>query len=152
MEVIKITPKLEFDVLYADGSRRHVTEGILFEASSTGDLLFHNGTDRPELLLAATETALVALSNIGPGLEALAYGMALDEAPAAALKRLAKAASDVMYLYRAEKQSCFRLGQKDMQASVMDMLLNTAAKMPGDGMVGPTLRIAADMVKNMEVP
>lgn len=152
METIKTTPNLEFDVIYADGTKRHVTEGILFEASPTGDLLFHNGTDRPELLLAATETALVALSNIGPGLEVLAYGMALDEAPSAALKRLAKAASDVMHLYGVDKQSCFRLGQKDMQASVMDMLLDTAAKMPANGMVGPTLRIAADMVKNMEVP
>ncbi len=152
MEVIKITPKLEFDVIYSDGSKRRVTEGILFEAEANGSMIFHNGTDRPEVLLSAAETALVALSGIGPGLEALAYGMALDEAPSAALKRLAKAASDVMYLYRAEKQSCFRLGQKDMQASVMDMLLDTAAKMPANGMVGPTLRIAADMVKNMEVP
>ena len=54
--------------------------------------------------------------------------------------------------HKAEQQAIFRLGQKDMQASVMDMLLDTAAKMPANGMVGPTLRIAADMVKNMEVP
>lgn len=53
---------------------------------------------------------------------------------------------------RAEQQAIFRLGQKDMQASVVDMLLKAAEPLPPNGMVGPTLRIAADMVKNMEVP
>lgn len=152
MEVIKITPKLEFDVIYADGTKRHVAEGILFEAEDTGAMIFHNGTDRPEVLLSAAEVALVALANIGPGLEALALGMALTDEPRAALKRLAKTAGDLLNIYRADKQATFRLGQKDMQASVVDMLLDKASKMPGDGMVGSTLRIAADMVKNMEVP
>lgn len=53
---------------------------------------------------------------------------------------------------RAEQQAIFRLGQKDMQSSVVDMLLKTAEPLPANGMVGPTLRIAAGMVKNMEVP
>ena len=52
---------------------------------------------------------------------------------------------------KAEQQAIFRLGQKDMQASVVDMLLKAAEPLPPNGMVGPTLRIAADMVKNMEV-
>lgn len=56
MEMIKACKSVEFDVIYDDGTRRHVTEGILFQVENER-LLFHNGTNRPEVLLAVSEAA-----------------------------------------------------------------------------------------------
>jgi len=36
MELIKTTPNLEFDAIYADGTREHVKEGILFGVEDNG--------------------------------------------------------------------------------------------------------------------
>lgn len=43
MEPIKTSKNVEFDVIYADGTRSHVREGILFEADGSS-MVFHNGT------------------------------------------------------------------------------------------------------------
>lgn len=56
MEAIKTSKNVEFDVIYADGSRRHVTEGVLFEVESER-IVFHNGTDRLNVLAATLEAA-----------------------------------------------------------------------------------------------
>ena len=56
MEPIKTTKNMEFDVIYADGTRHHVAEGVLFEVKDE-KLIFHNGTDRPEALIGAAEAA-----------------------------------------------------------------------------------------------
>lgn len=67
MEAIKTSKNVEFDVIYADGTRRHVTEGVLFEVEND-KIVFHNGTDRPEVLIAAAEAASEILGRIGfPG-------------------------------------------------------------------------------------
>ena len=65
METIKTSPNVEFDVIYADGTRHHVAEGVLFEVKDE-KLIFHNGTDRPEVMLAASEAAaeVVGLMNL----------------------------------------------------------------------------------------
>lgn len=96
MEVIKKSPNVEFDVIYADGTRKRVKEGILYEAEESGDMIFHNGTDQVPVLLAAAETMLVSLKEIGPGLEALAIGMALQEETCDVLKTLVEFASSLL--------------------------------------------------------
>lgn len=48
-----------------------------------------------------------------------------------------------------EKESCFRLGQMDMQASVVSMLETAAAKT--NGVVRGTLLSAAALIKDMVV-
>ena len=51
MEAQKISENVEFEVIYADGTRKRVREGILFEAD--GDrMILHNGTDRKEVLFS----------------------------------------------------------------------------------------------------
>lgn len=149
METIKLPPNLEFDLIYADGSRKRVKEGILYEAEESGDMLFHNGTDQPAVLLAAAECMLVSLSRMGPGLEALATGMILSEEPYGALTRLAKFAAKILGLDSAEKQACFRLGQMDMRESVAAMLRDLAADSPDT--VRSALEAAAAKVSGMEV-
>ena len=56
MEAIKTSQNVEFDVIYADGTRRNVSEGVLFEVKDE-KLVFHNGTDRPEALIGVAEAA-----------------------------------------------------------------------------------------------
>ena len=63
MARIKTTPNLEFDVTYADGTRRHVSEGVLFEIENER-VVFHNGTDRAEVLIAAAEAAAEVLGAV----------------------------------------------------------------------------------------
>ncbi len=150
METIKQTPNLEFDVIYADGTRKRVKEGLLYEAEESGYMIFHNGTDQPAVLLAAAECMLVSLSRIGYGLEALAAGMVLSEKPCAALLRLAKCAVKALGLDSAEKQACFRLGQMDMRESIAAMLRDRAADSPDA--IRSALEAVAAEVSSMEVP
>lgn len=148
MEVIKTSSNVEFDVIYADGTRKRVTEGLLYEADETGDVIFHNGTSRPEVLMAAAEYNLRTLHEIGPGLEALAIGMVLSEESRSALKHLlsfAKALLDD----GAEKQAIFRLGQMDMRESAAARLRDAAVNVYG--IARATLESAADLIDEMEV-
>lgn len=57
-DYIKQTENLEFDVIYADGIKRHVKEGILFEACEDNSTILHLGTDRPEVYLAFINGAI----------------------------------------------------------------------------------------------
>lgn len=63
MEAIKKSPNVGFDVIYADGTRHHVAEGVLFEVKDE-KLVFHNGTDRPEVMLAVSEGAAEVVGNM----------------------------------------------------------------------------------------
>lgn len=148
MDVIKTTPNLEFDVIYADGTRKRVHEGVLYEEAD-GGIIFHNGTDNPAVLLAAAETMLLSLLAAGDGLKALAIGMALTEESCAALSVLAKFAYDLLEIGRAEKQAVFRLGQMDMQQSVIAMLEDAAND--EKGLIRAVLLGASDAVKALEV-
>lgn len=56
METIKTSKNVEFDVIYADGTRKRVPEGILFGVEDER-IIFHNGTDRPEVMVAVAEAA-----------------------------------------------------------------------------------------------
>ena len=148
MEVIKTSSNVEFDVIYADGTRKRVAEGLLYESDETGDMIFHNGSNRPEVLMAAAEYNLRILHEIGPGLEALAIGMVLSEESRAALKHLVSFCKPLMD-GSSEKQAVFRLGQMDMQQSVVDMLTTNADSIFGS--VRATLLDTAERVRQMEV-
>ena len=63
MEEIKTSTNVEFDVIYADGTRRRVTEGILFEVENER-IVFHNGTDRPGVVIAVVEAAAEVIGNM----------------------------------------------------------------------------------------
>lgn len=64
MEAFKTSKNVEFDVIYADGTRRHVTEGVLFEVENE-KIVFHNGTDRPEVMIAAAEASSEIVGRMG---------------------------------------------------------------------------------------
>jgi len=66
MDAIKISPDTQFDVLYADGTKHHAAEGVLFEARGN-DLIFHLGTSRPEVLFAVAEALTEAIDSMGLG-------------------------------------------------------------------------------------
>lgn len=61
--VIKTAKNVKFDVIYDDGTRRHVTEGVLFEVENE-QIVFHNGTDRLEVVAAACEAAAEVMGSI----------------------------------------------------------------------------------------
>ena len=63
MEEIKTSKNVEFDVIYADGTRRRVTEGILFGVENER-IIFHNGTDRPAVVIAVVEAAAEVIGNM----------------------------------------------------------------------------------------
>ena len=64
METIKISEDVGFDVIYADGTRYHVSEGVLFEVKGN-TLTFHNGTDRAAALIGVAEAAAEVVGNMG---------------------------------------------------------------------------------------
>ena len=63
MEEIKTSTNVEFDVIYADGTRRRVTEGVLFGVENER-IVFHNGTDRPAVMVAVAEAAAEVIGNM----------------------------------------------------------------------------------------
>ncbi len=63
MEAIKISEDVEFDVIYADGTRKRVSEGVLFGVEDER-IIFHNGTDRPEVMIAVSEAAAEVIGNM----------------------------------------------------------------------------------------
>lgn len=60
MEAIKTSENVEFDVIYADGTRKHVAEGILIEAEGYR-LTLHCGTSRASVVFATGEALAVAI-------------------------------------------------------------------------------------------
>ena len=64
MEAIKTSPNVEFDVIYADGTRYHVREGILFEVKDN-KLTGHIGTGRAAAVVGIAEAAAEVVGVIG---------------------------------------------------------------------------------------
>lgn len=64
METIKTSKNVEFDVIYADGTRHHVSEGVLFEIKDN-KLTFHNGTDRAAVIIGVAEAAAEVVGTMG---------------------------------------------------------------------------------------
>lgn len=64
MKPEKITSNLEFDVKYADGSRKEVQEGVLFEFK--GDKVYgHIGTSRKEALFSIAKSLSEMIIALG---------------------------------------------------------------------------------------
>lgn len=148
MEVIKTSSNVEFDVIYADGTRRHVVEGILLEANDN-EIIFHNGTSRPEVIIAAAEDILKMLKRMGAGLAVLSIKMHLNSESTEVLRELAWFADDLLNNSSADKQGIFRLGQMDMKESIIAMLQDLASETMGAAKA--ILESAAERVKKMEV-
>lgn len=149
MEVIKQTSNMEFDVIYADGTRRHVKEGVLYEAND-GEIIFHKGTSRLEVITAAAEDILKYLKLIRPGLKALSMGMCLSPDAKEALWELVAYALQLMDPERPVKQAIFRLGQMDMKESIIDMLQKNVKDTVG--LTRAFLQAVIDVIRKMEVP
>lgn len=64
MEPIKTSENVEFDVIYADGTRRHVAEGVLFEAEGQR-MNIHIGTSRIEVVFAVAGALTEAVKEAG---------------------------------------------------------------------------------------
>lgn len=65
-DAIKTSSDVQFDVLYADGTKYHAEEGVLFEAKGQ-DMVFHLGTSRPEVLFAVVEALTEVIVDMGLG-------------------------------------------------------------------------------------
>ena len=130
MEEIKKSPSVEFDVIYADGTRRRVQEGVLYEAADGGGVIFHSGTSRTAVVLAVAETMLVLLKDMFNGLAALAIGMSLTDKSRSALRDLSWFVNDLLEDRSANEQGIFRLGQMDMREAVCDLIRDEAKKIP----------------------
>jgi hypothetical protein len=72
MEPIKLTNNLEFDLVYGDGTRTRVKEGILFEAQ--GEKMFmHLGSNRKEVLFTIIKCVLEAVGEMDLSFELMEY-------------------------------------------------------------------------------
>ena len=72
MDPIKTSGNVEFDVVYADGERTRVPEGVLFEAH--GDQMhIHIGTGRVAVLFAVAEALTEVINDMGLGEAFKAY-------------------------------------------------------------------------------
>lgn len=68
MELYKKTENLEFELLYADGTKRKVNKGILFEETEDGKLDIHIGTDNQfNMFLAILDAAGKLISTMTKG-------------------------------------------------------------------------------------
>lgn len=133
MEIIKASKNLEFDVIYDDGTRRRVKEGVLHEVENE-EIIFHNGTDRAEVWIAAAEDMLKTLGGVSGGIESLMVGMAADdksEKVVTKMRGMLRAVHELEKEESAEKQAIFRLGQMDMRESVIALLVDKKQKLQG---------------------
>ena len=147
MEKDKISENVEFDVLYADGTSRRVMEGILFEVEND-TMIFHNGTSRGTVLFATAESALHLIDSIG--LTKLFWHYLRSDPDDEEILRIINRLADVREISATSmNQSLFRLGQMDMQASVVAALRDQAAVIGGQ--TGAELSEAADAVEQMEI-
>lgn len=64
MELIKKDSNTEFDVLYSDGSKAHVREGLLLECKDN-KMILHLGTNRSGVLFAAVESLFEFIHMLG---------------------------------------------------------------------------------------
>lgn len=66
MDPIKTSANVEFDVIYADGKRTRVPEGVLFEADGER-MIAHIGTGRVAVLFAVAEALTEIITDMGLG-------------------------------------------------------------------------------------
>lgn len=147
METIKVSPNVEFEVIYDDGEKCRVHEGVLFGVNEKGGMILHNGTDEPAVWLAAAEILLEALWESN-ALKLLAKGM-LNHVPGPCAAASVFAAA-VRSATGHDEPAIFRLGQMDFQQSAADMLEDAAKQ--ADGLVSTALLHASALVRDMKIP
>lgn len=148
METIKVSPNVEFEVIYDDGEKCRVHEGVLFGVNEKGGMILHNGTDEPVVWLAAAEIILEALWESN-ALKVLAEGM-LNHVPGPCAAASVFAAA-VRSVTGHDKPAIFRLGQMDFQQSAADMLEDVSKEI-ADSVVSAAFLQAAALVRDMEIP
>lgn len=147
MKTIKVSHNVEFEVIYADGERKRVPEGVLFGVEEDNSMVLHNGTDCSAVWFAAADAMLVALNTC----DALPKFVLLSLAETESFNALKKLAEEVLRRIWLNTPATFRLGQMDFQQSAVDML-EDYAKLMDDGMVSNTYLQAAALVRDMNIP
>lgn len=146
MEEIKVSPNVEFEVIYADGERKRVQEGLLFGVEEDGSMILHNGTDDAVVWFAAANAMLVAL-NTCDAMPKFVLTSLTETQSFHALKKLAEEIHRRIWL---KTPATFRLGQMDVLASIRDMLMDAANETADESRYG--LIVASNMIATMEVP
>ena len=147
METIKESPNVEFEVIYADGERRRVQEGVLLGVEEGGSITLHNGTDCAAVWFAAADGMLVAL-NACNALPAFTRNRMQDPVSLEALKTLAE---EVSRRLGKSDEATFRLGQMDLRESAADMLEDLSKEI-ADSIVSAAFLQAAALVRDMKIP
>lgn len=147
METIKVSPNVEFEVIYADGERKRVPEGVLYGVEKDGSITLHNGTDCAAVWFAVAGGTLVAL-NACNALPAFVLNRLTDTQSFHALKKLAE---EVLRRIWLKTPATFRLGQMDFQQSAADML-EDVSKQTEDGLAASAFLQAAALVRGMGIP
>jgi hypothetical protein len=147
METIKKSPNVEFEVIYADGERRRVQEGVLLGVEEDGSITMHNGTDCAAVWFAAADGMLVAIDACN-ALPAFTRNRMQDPVSLEALKTLAV---EVNRRLGKSDEATFRLGQMDMKESIADMLEGVSKGTSGF-LLSDALIHAAALVRSMKVP
>lgn len=146
MEAIKVSPNVEFEVIYADGQRKRVPDGVLFGVEEDNSITLHNGTDCSAVWFAAAAAMLIALDACDALPEFVLVSLTETES-FHALKKLAEEVHRRIWL---RNPATFRLGQMDMQQSAADMLEDTS-KQAEDGLVASAFLQAAALVRGIEI-
>lgn len=147
METIKVSPNVEFEVIYADGERKRVPEGVLFGVEEDNSMVLHNGTDCSAVWFAAAAAMLVALNTC----DALPKFVLLSMTETESFHALKKLAEEVLRRIWLKTPATFRLGQMDFQQSAADML-EDVSKQTEDGLAASAFLRAAALVRGMEIP
>lgn len=147
METIKESPNVEFEVIYADGERRRVQEGVLLGVEEDGSITLHNGTDCAAVWFAAADGMLVAL-NACNALLAFTRNRMQDPVSFQALKTLAE---EVNRRLGKSDAATFRLGQMDFQQVAVDILEN-AADQAESGWLSNVYLQAAALIRDVKIP
>ena len=149
METIKKSPNVEFEVIYADGERRRVSEGVLYGVEADGSITLHNGTDSTAVWFAVAGGILISL-NACNALPAFVLNWLMDTESFHALKKLAEEVNRNIWL---KNPATFRLGQMDMRESVADMLEAVAEQSDDENdRYRYAFLKAAALVRSMEIP
>ena len=134
MEIIKADTNTEFDVIYSDGERLRVKEGVLWSVENNM-ITFHNGTSRLNVLFAAIEDAIGVVEHIG-FIEPLADYL-FSPPDSIGCKKL-------LHSIACSNSAIFRLGQMDMREAAAQMLLDLA-----DGTRGTTCATLIDAAQRV---
>ena len=147
METIKESPNVEFEVIYADGERKRVPEGVLLGVEEDGSITMHNGTDCAAVWFAAADGMLVAIDACN-ALPVLVRSRMQDPVSFQTLKALAE---EVNRRLGKSDAATFRLGQMDMKESIADMLEGVSNGTNGF-LLSDALIHAAALVRSMKIP